>query len=94
MLVTVQKLITETISLQLPAYFKDTHWHYCINKDESVLQVSRAQITAWTAGTSASIDAANAAAKGDQITADDFEKAYNEAQAVITMSFESNLLPR
>lgn len=92
MLITVNKQVEETVEVSLPAYFKDMFGHFCINIDESVIQIYAAQITVWKARSAGAKDAILSIVKGTPISQEEFEQAYDETMATIVVAHESNLI--
>lgn len=92
MLITVNKQVEETVEVSLPAYFKDLFGHFCINKDESVVQVYPAQLTVWRAKSAGAKDAIHTAVKTTPITHEEFECAYRQTMATIEGAHESSLI--
>lgn len=92
MLITVNKQVEETVEVSLPAYFKDMFGHFCINIDETVIQIYPAQITVWKARSAGAKDAIYTAVKTTPITHEEFECAYKRAMATIQAAYESSLI--
>lgn len=84
----------EILEVPVPAYFKDElgHFLWCINGDENIISISRAQITVWLKGTPAYDITLREVCSGVEVSANEFEAAYHSVMQVIEKAVESVLI--
>lgn len=97
MLIEVNKQVTETVEMQLPAFFKSKYGTQKIafTTDEKILVVHSTSISVWVKEDGSyykTLIVEALSASMCPCTVEEFENTYNETMGSITSAYEANLI--